>query len=73
MPKNPFDETYEPDIEKKKSSYSKGEEKSSFPHEKYKTIRIKPDDFKKLKEYAFFNDMSMVDAISLALKSLESK
>ncbi|MFD4820110.1 hypothetical protein [Peribacillus butanolivorans] len=69
--KNPFDDTFEPNIEKKNSSYSKKEEKTNFPHEKYQTVRIRPNDFKKLKEYAFFNEMTMVDAISLAIKSLE--
>lgn len=45
--------------------------KKTFPHEKYQTIRIRPDDFRTLKEYAFFNDMTMVDVISLAIESLK--
>ncbi|MFS0604972.1 hypothetical protein [Peribacillus frigoritolerans] len=71
--KNPFDETFEPSIEKKNSSYSKGEEKTNFPHEKYQTVRIRPNDFKKLKRYATFKDITMVDAISIAIDSFDLK
>lgn len=68
--KNPFDQSLKNTAEKKEIPFTS---KETFPHEKYKTVRIKPEDFKKLKEYAFYNDMTMVDAISIAIKSLKEK
>lgn len=70
---NPFDKPLLNDAEEKEIPYTTKQQKSTFPHEKYKTVRIKPDDFKTLKNYAFFNDMAMVDVISLALKSLDGE
>jgi hypothetical protein len=70
--KNIFDEPLENEVPKKKNPHLNTKQEK-FPHEKYQTVRIRPDDFKKLKEYAFFNDMTMVDAISIAIKALKEK
>ncbi|MFJ7729989.1 hypothetical protein ACIQXV_28300 [Neobacillus sp. NPDC097160] len=67
---NPFNQTLVNNAEEKEIPYTS---KQTFPHEKYKTVRIKPDDFKLLREYAFINEMTMVDAISKALKLLTDK
>ena len=66
--KNPFDTVFGSNIEEKESSLSK---KESFPHEKYQTVRIRPNDFKKLKRYATFKDITMVEAISIAIDSFD--
>lgn len=73
MGKNPFDDE-SLNIESKESSFSKpGTDSSNFPHEKYKTIRIRPSDYKVLKKYSFEQDMTMVEAISIAIDMLNKK
>jgi hypothetical protein len=68
MSKKDSSDEFETNIEIEESSLT---QKEKFPHEKYQTVRIRPEDFKKLKKYAFFKNMTMVDAISIALKSLK--
>lgn len=70
MGKNPLDD-FKPQIEQKESSFSKtGSESSKFPHEKYRTIRIKPSDHELLRDIAHEQRMTMVDAISVAIDML---
>lgn len=65
---NPFEKDLKNTAEQKDIPYTS---KQLTANEKYKTIRIRPEDYKKLKEYAFFNDMNMVDAVGIAINLLE--
>ncbi|MGM0924663.1 MAG: hypothetical protein ACQEWW_26345 [Bacillota bacterium] len=70
--KNIFDEPLDNEIPKKKNPHLNTKQEK-FPHEKYQTVRIRPSDFKKLKDYAKFKDITMVDAISIAIDSLDTE
>lgn len=65
---NPFDNVFETNSEKKGSSYT---QKEVFPHTKYKSARVKPEDAQFFKEYAVARDMTIIEAISLARELLE--
>lgn len=47
--------------------------RSQIVNERYKTVRIKVEDYKLLRKYAYRNEMPMVEAVSKVIELLIEK